>query len=258
MCDRCDVLGGNGLLGAEQRVDGGARRRGTTTRYCHLSRSSCSRTASGRCCAVAGSRATGRLDSGATSRVDSRAGACAASSGARKQANARDPAARCESHTARAAGPSSIVHRADRATCGERTASVGSDAVGANNADASSRGRARSRGARSVYAAGQHAGFHLARHATSRDQSDRRDDEVVGEKQADDLLEKFRAYHKRQSAVTLADLRNSYDLLVLKILSLVQDGDPPLAKEIDRSRSAIWDILADQRKFIESNLMSGA
>jgi hypothetical protein len=45
---------------------------------------------------------------------------------------------------------------------------------------------------------------------------------------------------------------------VLKILSLVQDGDPPLAKEIDRSRAAIWDILADQRKFIESNLMSGA
>jgi hypothetical protein len=76
--------------------------------------------------------------------------------------------------------------------------------------------------------------------------------------QADDLLEKFRAYHKRQSAVTLADLRNAYDLLVLKILSLVQDGDPPLAKEIDRSRAAIWDILADQRKFIESNLMSGA
>ncbi len=76
--------------------------------------------------------------------------------------------------------------------------------------------------------------------------------------QADDLLEQFRAYHKRQSAKTLTDLRSSYDLLVLKILSLVQDGDPPLAREIDRSRLAIWDILADQRKFIESNLMSGA
>lgn len=76
--------------------------------------------------------------------------------------------------------------------------------------------------------------------------------------QADDLLEKFRAYHRKQSAMTLTDLRGSYDLLVLKILSLVQDGDPPLAREIDRSRTAIWDILADQRKFIESNLMSGA
>ena len=76
--------------------------------------------------------------------------------------------------------------------------------------------------------------------------------------QADDLLEQFRAYHKRQSELTLVDLRGSYDLLVLKILSLVQDGDPPLATEIHRSRAAIWDILADQRKFIESNLMSGA
>jgi hypothetical protein len=76
--------------------------------------------------------------------------------------------------------------------------------------------------------------------------------------QADDLLERFRAYHTRQGSMTLADLRSSYDLLVLKILSLVQDGDPPLAREIDRSRLAIWDILADQRKFIESNLMSGA
>jgi hypothetical protein len=76
--------------------------------------------------------------------------------------------------------------------------------------------------------------------------------------QADDLLEQLRAYHRQQSAVTLVDLRSSYDLLVLKILSLVQDGDPPLAREIDRSRVAIWDILADQRKFIESNLMSGA
>jgi hypothetical protein len=76
--------------------------------------------------------------------------------------------------------------------------------------------------------------------------------------QADDLLEKFRAYHNRQSPTTLVELRSSYELLVLKILSLVQDGDPPLAREIDRSRAAIWDILADQRKFIESNLMSGA
>jgi hypothetical protein len=76
--------------------------------------------------------------------------------------------------------------------------------------------------------------------------------------QADDLLEQFRAYHKRQSELTLVDLRGSYDLLVLKILSLVQDGDPPLATEIHRSRAAIWDILADQRKFIESNLMAGA
>ena len=76
--------------------------------------------------------------------------------------------------------------------------------------------------------------------------------------QADDLLAQFRDYHTQQGAATLPDLRHSYDMLVLKLLSLVQDGDPPLATDIDRSRAAIWDILSDQRKFINANLMAGA
>jgi|SRR5688572_16320129 hypothetical protein len=76
--------------------------------------------------------------------------------------------------------------------------------------------------------------------------------------QADDLLAQFRDYHQRQGAATLPDLRLSYDMLVLKLLSLVQDGDPPLATDINRSRAAIWDILSDQRKFIDANLMAGA
>jgi hypothetical protein len=75
--------------------------------------------------------------------------------------------------------------------------------------------------------------------------------------QSDDLLEKFRAYHTQQ-APPLSELRRSYDMLLLKLLALLQDGDPPLAKDIDRSRAAIWEILADPRKFIESNLMAGA
>ena len=76
--------------------------------------------------------------------------------------------------------------------------------------------------------------------------------------QSDDLLEKFRAYHKQQGAPTITELRRSYDMLFLKLLSLLQDGDPPLAKDIDRSRGAIWEILADPKKFIASNLMAGA
>jgi hypothetical protein len=75
--------------------------------------------------------------------------------------------------------------------------------------------------------------------------------------QSDDLVEKFRAYHKEQ-APPLAELRRSYDMLLLKLLALLQDGDPPLAKDIDRSRSAIWEILADRNKFVASNLMAGA
>jgi hypothetical protein len=76
--------------------------------------------------------------------------------------------------------------------------------------------------------------------------------------QADDLLGQFREYHKQDGGATLPDLRRSYDMLVLKLLSLVQDGDPPLAMDINRSRTAIWDILSDQSKFIDANLMAGA
>ena len=75
--------------------------------------------------------------------------------------------------------------------------------------------------------------------------------------QVDDLLEKFRAYYQQQTQTTLTDLRRSYDMLLLKVLSLLQDSDPPLARDIVASREAIWGILADPVKFNESNLMAG-
>jgi hypothetical protein len=70
--------------------------------------------------------------------------------------------------------------------------------------------------------------------------------------QVDDLVEKFRAYHRQQGTATLPELRRSYDMLFLKVLSLLQDSDPPLARDIVESRAAIWDILADAKKFTES------
>jgi hypothetical protein len=48
-----------------------------------------------------------------------------------------------------------------------------------------------------------------------------------------------------------------YDMLLLKVLALVQDADPPPAQDIVRSRSTNWEIFADPRRFIESNLMAG-
>jgi hypothetical protein len=75
--------------------------------------------------------------------------------------------------------------------------------------------------------------------------------------QVDDLLVKFRAYHKRQAALSLAELRQSYDMLLLKVLSLLQDSDPSLARDIVASRAAIWSILADPEKFSSANLMAG-
>jgi hypothetical protein len=75
--------------------------------------------------------------------------------------------------------------------------------------------------------------------------------------QVDDLVNRFRAYHKRQATTTLAELRRSYDMLLLKVLSLLQDSDPALARDIVKSRAAIWGILEDPKKFSESNLMAG-
>jgi hypothetical protein len=67
--------------------------------------------------------------------------------------------------------------------------------------------------------------------------------------QVDDLLDQFRAFYKGVARTTLADLRQPYDLLLIKVLSLLQDSDPALAAAIVASREAIWGILADPEKF---------
>jgi hypothetical protein len=67
--------------------------------------------------------------------------------------------------------------------------------------------------------------------------------------QVDDLLDRFRQYYRGQVKITLPELRQSYELLVQKVLVLLQDSDPSLAKEIAASREAIWGLLADPQKF---------
>lgn len=69
--------------------------------------------------------------------------------------------------------------------------------------------------------------------------------------QVDDLLAQFKTFHQGQSKSTLAQLREKYELLLLKVISLLQDGDPPLAAAVSSSREAIWGILADPRKFAQ-------
>jgi hypothetical protein len=67
--------------------------------------------------------------------------------------------------------------------------------------------------------------------------------------QVDDLLEQFRDYYQGRLKTTLAELRRPYELLLMKALSLLQDGDPALAKAIYASREAIWAVLSDRDKF---------
>jgi hypothetical protein len=66
--------------------------------------------------------------------------------------------------------------------------------------------------------------------------------------QVDDLLGDFRAFYKAANVRPSPELRQRYDLLLLKVLSLLQDGDPPLAAAISSSKEAIWNILADPNK----------
>ncbi len=67
--------------------------------------------------------------------------------------------------------------------------------------------------------------------------------------QVDDLLQQFRAHYLSGQKTSVAALRQPYDMLVLKVLALIQDSDPSLARSISGSREAIWGILADPEKF---------
>jgi hypothetical protein len=67
--------------------------------------------------------------------------------------------------------------------------------------------------------------------------------------QVDDLLSEFRTQYRGSNKHPSPELRQRYDLLILKVLSLLQDSDPKLAAAISSSREAIWGILADPDKF---------
>jgi hypothetical protein len=63
--------------------------------------------------------------------------------------------------------------------------------------------------------------------------------------QIDDLLGQLRAYHLKQTSVSLPQLRQRYDALLQKVIGLLQNGDAPLAKDISSSREAIWSLLTN-------------
>jgi hypothetical protein len=69
--------------------------------------------------------------------------------------------------------------------------------------------------------------------------------------QVDDLLAQFRAFHHGQSAITVTALRQRFEGLLLKVVSLLQDGDAQLAAAVSSSRDAIWAVLVDPVKFAQ-------
>jgi hypothetical protein len=67
--------------------------------------------------------------------------------------------------------------------------------------------------------------------------------------QVEDLLDQFRDFYAGKAKISLADLRPPYDRLLLKLLALLQDEDPDLARAIADSREPMWSILADPARF---------
>jgi hypothetical protein len=72
---------------------------------------------------------------------------------------------------------------------------------------------------------------------------------VTLKNQVDDLLDQFREFYEGKATLTMTDLRRSYELLIMKVLSLLQDADQKLASSIVSSREAIWGLLADRTTF---------
>lgn len=64
----------------------------------------------------------------------------------------------------------------------------------------------------------------------------------------DDPLDKFRDDYDGKAKLTMKDLRRSCDLLMMKVLSLLQNEDQKLASAIVSSREAIWRLLTDEKK----------
>lgn len=67
--------------------------------------------------------------------------------------------------------------------------------------------------------------------------------------QVEDLVKEVDLYHHSKSELSLGQLEEHFDLLVMKLLILVQDGDPGLSKEIASARPALWTTLADPIQF---------
>jgi hypothetical protein len=67
-----------------------------------------------------------------------------------------------------------------------------------------------------------------------------------------DLLDEFRQFHDGKINVPLAELRQRYEQLLLKVITLLQDADGPLARAVSSSREAIWGVLVDPKTFAKT------
>ena len=67
--------------------------------------------------------------------------------------------------------------------------------------------------------------------------------------EASDLMNQFRAQHLDGQRTDVASLRQPYNMFILKLLALTQDGDPNLARSLSDLREVIWGALTDPKTF---------
>ncbi len=67
--------------------------------------------------------------------------------------------------------------------------------------------------------------------------------------QIDDLLSEIREFHARVNDTELSVLNDRFNLLLMKVITLLQDDDPKLFQDIVSARELLWINLADPEKF---------
>ena len=67
--------------------------------------------------------------------------------------------------------------------------------------------------------------------------------------QVNELLDDVENYHEAKSSLSLGQLEEHFNLLVMKLLVLLENEDPQLHREIARARPVLWTALADPVQF---------
>ena len=67
--------------------------------------------------------------------------------------------------------------------------------------------------------------------------------------QIDDLMDRFRRFHAHEEETPLEKLRDQFNLLFMKVVTLLQDREPALGQEIAKGREILWGKLADPQEF---------
>ncbi len=67
----------------------------------------------------------------------------------------------------------------------------------------------------------------------------------------DELLDRFKAYHRGSGRFTLDQLQEQYDVLMMRIATQLQDKDVALHGQLCNAWESIWATLQDRRAFLE-------